>query len=262
MLRVQIAGLPARLYEQWKTSLNGWKADLPGDISVRVIPSGNTRYPLYTKHEFGRICEAIEEGYVHIIAFEGRNARDLSSSLKYDCRVTIAPVDTNVRIAGLTDILAVLETAIDFERRWCRTIRPQDLHNPLFLPPLCFSLSKGLNNHWKLSDCYRDTVQLGAAHDALKAVIASHRQNEPGAARFWQDSRQREFRNALALHGLAPAERQGRRRFRFCFEVLAGFHYDVVHNSRASFDLIDFRNTRHERLRRANVDPWGTVRPA
>jgi len=60
-------------------------------------------------------------------------------------------------------------------------------------------------------------------------------------------------------HALYPEQRLGGKRFRFCTLVPPGFHYDVVHERGNEFNLIGRQQT-YKNIKRANIDPWGSVR--
>jgi hypothetical protein len=74
------------------------------------------------------------------------------------------------------------------------------------------------------------------------------------------DGSGRQFRFDPARHALSPQERAKERRFRFCFEVPSGFHCDVEHQSGGEFSLKDHLGALFQKIRHANVDPWGSVR--
>jgi len=61
-----------------------------------------------------------------------------------------------------------------------------------------------------------------------------------------------------ARHGRSGADRQNRKSYRFCYEIPAGFHYDVTDDSGKPFKIeIDGRL---HTLTHCNVTPWGVVR--
>jgi hypothetical protein len=66
------------------------------------------------------------------------------------------------------------------------------------------------------------------------------------------------YRFDPSKHGISPTNRGGGKTFRFCYEVLPGFHYDVSDDHGGWF-TVDVDGKR-ERLKHCNVTPWGLVR--
>ncbi len=260
-LRIQLVGVPARLREGIAGDLESWRREISSRAELRVVPSSDARFPKYDARLSGQVDANVQDGYVHVVAVNGRGVEMLNRQLKFDCRTVILSAESDVHRTSWSVIRGALESVIAYEERWCSALKPKDLHSALLLPPPSFELAKGVVNHWHACDCYHDTEKLTIANNAMQAVSAAHRKSQAGSPSFWRDARDREFRIDPSRHALAPGERAGRRRFRFCYEVPAGTHFDVTHASRATFQLSDHVGRTHT-LRRANADSWGSIRPA
>lgn len=258
MLRFQVAGFPLRVHRRLEVPFAEWQALLPADVSVRLTPSQNQAVPEIGPHERRQIEANIQEGFTHIVTVPYRRIAELVTWLDLNCRVTRLAIRDAVT-ADWDAVQAALDQAIAFEQRWCSVVRPPDLHHPLLLPPIAFVPVKDLRDFWRQCNCYGDTAMLDAANSAIQKFRGVHRKSEGGLAAFWQDSGDRRFVIDPARHARAPAERAGVRRFRFCYEVPNGFHYDVTHRSEGRFTL-NTPEGPHAGIVRANVDPWGSTR--
>jgi hypothetical protein len=126
------------------------------------------------------------------------------------------------------------------------------------LPPPSFEPAPQVWDYWTDCDVYRRSEGLTEANNALQAVESLHRKPSDSGT-CWLDVRGRRFQPARHRHGLTPVEPAGGERFRFCFKVPGGFHYDVDHHRSQAFLLYDRFGNAHKVLR-ANVDPWGSIR--
>lgn len=149
--------------------------------------------------------------------------------------------------------------AVQFERRWCDVVKPRDMNHALLLPPPSFEPARTLHDFWRKCDCYGDASQLTGANNILQSVRANHRRSLSGMGSYWVDEKHRKFTIDRAGHARTTEDRQQLRRFRFCYEVLPGFHYDVVHVRGERFSLNGLQRL-HTNIMRGNVDPWGSVR--
>jgi len=177
----------------------------------------------------------------------------------FDCRVVRLDVLGNWQIEW-SELELALVAFTEFEDRWCQRIRPKDCNDPLFLPPPSFLAQSQVQNYWKRCDVYRKDESLTAANNLKQLVKSLHCKAETGG-KYWLDDGGKRFRKAShnAQHGRTPEERAGGHRFRFCFPIEYGFHFDVDHDRLEKFVLLDYNKVNHKIEKRANVDPWGRI---
>jgi len=152
-----------------------------------------------------------------------------------------------------------LREFLNFENRWNETVRLKDVNHPLLLPPPSFKAHSTIQNYWKECDVYWETRKLTRVNNAIQGVEARHRKTD-NFPPYWLDSAKKHFQKDPYPHAMTPEERQGRQRFRFCFPIPAGFHFDVKHQTSQSFWLTDHNKMAHNIRGYANVDPWGRIR--
>jgi hypothetical protein len=79
-----------------------------------------------------------------------------------------------------------------------------------------------------------------------------------GGARVWVDSDSKAFDHRGARHGVAPFPRA----WKFSYQVVPGFHFDVSSRVSRAFCVHASDGRRHDVLgsRHLNIDPHGWVR--
>ena len=255
-LKVQLVGLPQSSHTRLRASIDSWAE--ASNIDLRHLPSHNPRVP---ETREGEITQSVRDGYVHILVVPCRTAGNVARTFEFDCRVILLQSKTDLIVISWNELQSLLSNAIEFERKWINIARPTDINAPLLLPPPSFAVHNVLTNFWKHCDCYRSTELLTHANNLLQQMRSLHRRSD-GTGSFWLDRSDRVFRpTRRARHGRSPEERLGAFRFRFCFEVPVGFHYDVTHQHGREFSLQGAQE-HYSSLDRANVDPWGYVRAA
>lgn len=252
-LKLQLAGLPLSAHRRVKADLDGWAASLP--VSLRLAPSQKSRMPAVGKEEFAQICANVQDGFVHIAAVPSRDVGPLAKKFSFSCRVVRLSLDDPVRVTSHA-LIAQLTKVIEFESQWMEGVRPRDLGSPLILPCGHFVPSSVVQRFWSSCDCYWRSDALEAAKAIIGQVRQLHSRSSKGISRYWVDSQGLCFHRATAFHGRSLEERRGLKRFRFCFEVPPGFHFDVCRTDARPFTLAD-----RSEMERANIDPWGFVRP-
>ena len=143
------------------------------------------------------------------------------------------------------------------DEEWLHKFCPKDLRHPLLLPPLVFTTHPETADYWRHCDAY-STDQFPAAEKVLGDVDRLHRRLDGQGSRSWLDSRNRRYRFDPARHARSAADRDNRKSFRFCYEIPAGFHYDMTEDSGRSFK-VEIQG-RSQTLMHCNVTPWGFVR--
>lgn len=258
MISAQFAGLPLNAYRKLERDFYSWAETLMPAIRFRACPLLSEHTPRISTGDLKNIENNTAEGYVHIALFPIRDWKQVRDRFRFDCRVAILDLPGYLYGINWYMVEDALAKFLDFERRWCQTVCPRDLNHPLLLPPPSFEPAPKIRNYWKDCDVYRRTEELTEANNALQAMESLHRKPTDSGT-CWLDTRGRRFRVDPARHARTPAERAGAERFRFCFRVPVGFHFDVDHNRLQEFLLTD-RSGKAHKVRRANVDPWGSIR--
>lgn len=259
MLHLQVVGFPGRTYHRLQISLAGLADDLSPRAAVRFSPSLHKHMPQVATAERKQIRRNIQDGFTHIAAPPCRDFSSLYNEFQFDCRIIRLNIVDIIR-SDWDEVRTALLSALDFEERWSSAIRPMDLHSPLLLPPPSFNPIKPLAGFWKNCDCYRDTSKINTANDLIQAVRSQHRRGKTGLAGHWVDSGSRQFVGATAMHARTPEERVGMKRYRFCYEIPSGFHFDVTHESGRRFTVLGHNRQEHRNVTRANIDSWGSIR--
>jgi hypothetical protein len=206
------------------------------------------------------VVARVNAGFVHLGVVPYRDVWDVVyKAFRLDCRVRQFGLSDPINLIAWEELQQALVDMIEFEQRWLDMICPTDLRSPLLLPPPSFEPERSLTDYWSKCDVYHDTARLGIAHDLLGRVRARHRKRTERSGNAWVDNKKRQFTFDPARHALSPLERDDKRRYRFCFTLPTGFHFDVQHESEREFMLRDKMGAFH-RGRHLNVDPWGSIR--
>jgi len=258
VMNAQFAGLPLNAYRKLQRDFDSWSETLVPSISFRACPLLSEHTPYILPGDIKNIENNAREGFVHIALFRCRDWEQVKDRFRFDCRVTLLELPGHPYGISWPMVEDALAKFLDFENRWCETVRPRDTNHPLLLPPPSFKPAREVGNYWKDCDVYQRNEGLTKANNSLQAVQSLHRKPS-GSGACWRDVDGRRFHPAQHRHALTPAERAGVERFRFCFRVPGGFHFDVDHHRNQAFLLHDIAGNAHKVLR-ANVDPWGSIR--
>lgn len=258
-IKAQIAGLPLPFYRKIRSSLDQWALSLRPGVEIRACPSLSPTFPQMNDAELNAVKANVLDGYVHIAMFPCRDWERLRDALRFDCRVFVLKNLRYIPTPSWEELKLDIEKFLDYEERWCKIARPPDWNHPLLLPPPCFEESKEVEDFWSKCDVYWDTSKLNQANNTLAAVRSRHRGKLAGAKYAWADVKGKVFTVDPSRHALSPMERMGLIRYRFCYGVPPGFHYDVIHKSQQHFTIRD-QYGESRTLNRANIDPWGNVR--
>lgn len=258
-MKSQLVGLPLATHRRLQKELQGWASSLKPAHEVRFVPSKDEHRPIVQLQEIKDVAASVNNGYVHILVVPTRHFSLLLSEFQFDCRISSVQLPGGFKSLQWPTLRSALETCLDFENRWVTRIGPSDLRHPLLLPPPSFHTHSSVGDFWRACDVYGETQRIAAAHDVLQKVCSRHQRRESGIGQYWVDCSNRRFHHDRAAHGLTPEERTGTKRFRFCFPVPQGFHFDVTHELGNHFLISDCHGITHKLLR-ANVDPWGRIR--
>lgn len=256
---MQVVGMPLRTHWRLKSHSEIWVSALPASYSVRFLPSLDQDLPRIGARELSMVESSVREGYAHIAIVPTKDWTAVNKEFRLDCRVIRLDLRWDFKSLSWDEFQGALETVLEFEERWCNTVRPRDVNSALLLPPPSFELASELSDIWTKCDCYRDIREITVANNLLQGMSSRHRRSRGGVGPFWMDEAKRIFIVDRGGHARTPDERAGSPRYRFCFELPPGFHYDVTHEARGRFSLTG-KDLLYTSIRRANVDPWGLVR--
>ena len=259
LLRVQLVGLPLNVHRRLKPDFDAWYTLVQQEVSIRLAPSLSETSPEIGPRELKQVECNVQEGFTHIAVGPVRGWKELRKRFLFDCRLIKLRLPDDFLQLNWSRLKDALVAAVEFERRWRDVVKPGDMNHPLLLPPPSFEPAQDLRDFWQKCDCYGDTSQLTRVNNVLQKVKAVHRRSLHGMGSYWVDEKDRKFSIDRAGHARTIGERQGLRRFRFCYEVLPGFHYDVVHVRGERFSLKGLEGV-HVNIMRGNVDSWGSVR--
>lgn len=255
-LRIQVVGFPGTPYRRLKPQLEALqRTGMSEGGALRFVQCRHDHLPEIKREELNQISANVQDGFVHIASLPTRDFRALRK-FELDCRIAKLGVDGDLNRLTYESFYEALMSTLDYEKRWCAVLRPEDWHSPLWLPPPSFEVKEDLTNYWRRCDCYQRTELIGDAHNLVQTVASRHRRSEPGQGTVWIDARSRKFRVDRSLHGMSREDRSGLRQFRYTSEVPSGFHYDVTHVEGRKFWLASAHAV-HENCERANVNPWG-----
>ena len=259
MLRVQLVGMPLRVHRRLSVELGDFASRLRPEILLRLVPSSSQSLPDIGRPELEVVRQNIQEGYTHIAVVPSRAQKEVLREFRFDCRVILLDLPGDFIRLPWDVFENCLRVAFDFELRWCDAIRPSDVRSPLLLPEVSFVPEREVVDFWRHCDCYRDASRLTRANNLLQAVRGAHRRSKAGVGAYWVDAGRRQFIVDPSYHATSREERRGLLRFRFCYQVPAGFHYDVTHELGERFSIRG-RGEFHDRVLRVNADPWGSIR--
>ena len=152
---------------------------------------------------------------------------------------------------------ASLHAAARLDEAWLRKVSPSDLRHPLLLPPTFFLTTRNTEKYWHRCDVYSEE-RIPEAEQLLSVVEKEHHKADSTGGRSWIDGRKLRFKFDLSQHALSARGRTGVKEYRFCYEVIPGFHYDVRDDGGKAFIIeIDGKPTT---VHHCNITPWGHVR--
>lgn len=257
-IKIQVAAFPGAIYRRLKPDLEILqREEMPERAEVRFVQSRNDYLPEIMTAEFRQIEANIQDGFVHIGVLPTRTY-DTLRPFTMDCRIVRLDVGGNLQRLSIEEFRSAVFRVVEYEKRWCAVIQPDNWHHPLWLPPPSFEVDSDLKDYWKRCDCYQRTDRIEVAHNLVQSIISKHRVSEKSRGSYWLDIRSRRFRVDKSRHGMTPEERAGKRRFRFASEVPIGFHYDVQRMDEGKFTICSPAKTHHG-CTRVNVNPWGHV---
>jgi hypothetical protein len=256
-LKVHLFGLPLSTHRRLEQESNDWVDAVPPGHEFSSTPiSTNERAP-FSSNELKDLKAKVGHGYTHVIIPASRHWEAVAKFLQFDCRVHVARLWEPIRDVNWADLKEALHAAVKLDEKWLAKIAPADVRHALLLPPKFFSPVRDTEAYWYRCDVYQE-AKIPAAEKLLSLVEREHRKQDGKGGRSWIDQRNLRYRVDPSKHALSVAARSGQKDFRFCYEVMPGFHYDVHDDADRSF-VIDIGG-KSETVNHCNVTPWGHVR--
>lgn len=256
-MKVHLFGLPRSAHIRLRDESRGWSDAVPTPHEFRSTPILSNELGQVSKSEIDELAKAVGEGFNHIVLAGVREWKKVYSHLCFDCRIHIARLREPIRDLTWPLLQHHLQGVVSMDETWLRKLSPTDVRHALLLPPTVFVTNRNTAEYWQRCDVYSQE-RFASAEELLAEVEKHHRHPDGQGGRSWLDGRNRRYRIDMSRHGRSQADRTGMKSYRFCFEMPAGFHYDVSDDSGRTFTIeIDGRR---QSVTHCNVTPWGNVR--
>lgn len=255
-MKIVVFGLPRSTHIRLAGESDDWTDAVPDRHEFQSVPLDTNSIVPFTKHEIADLRRVVDDGFTHIVIVGRSDWKTIQTEFRFDCRVHTISFPESPRNIPWDFLRARLHEIADLDAAWLGKISPTDLRHALLLPPTFFRTSKDTMDYWNKCDVYA-SHRIPDAERILQIVEREHRKADGQGGRSWIDGRKWRYRFDPSKHGISASNREGRKTFRFCYEVLPGFHYDVVDDAGAWF-YVDI-NGKRERLKHCNVTPWGLV---
>ena len=256
-MKVHLFGLPISLHRRLKEASAGWVDAVPNGHEFRATPIDSNEKGSFKQAELDELLKGVGEGFTHVVIPANRNWDSIRKCLQFDCRIHLARLRQPLRDLTWDILKDALHTIATMDEVWLDKFCPKDLRHPLLLPPPVFATYHETAEYWRHCDAYT-AERFPAAEKLLEDVDRHHRRPDGQGNRSWLDARNRRYRFDPARHARSAADRDNRKSFRFCYEIPAGFHYDMSEDAGKVFKIdIDGRS---QTLMHCNVTPWGDVR--
>jgi hypothetical protein len=257
-LKIHLLGLPISAHRRLEKESGGWVDAVPQPHQFRSTPSSTNDGAPLTVREVKDLRAAVGEGFTHVVIPGSRNWTVVLEILQFDCRVHMARLREPIRDITWEKVKNSLHMAAKLDEIWLRKLAPSDLRHPLLLPPSMFGTTRDTERYWHRCDAY-SAAEIAKAERLLQIVEREHRRTDSSGVRSWVDGRRLRFKFDPSKHAVSDASRKGGKDYRFCYELIPGFHYDVTDSDGKRFRIIDI-NGNSVLVDHCNVTPWGRVR--
>lgn len=256
-MNIHLFGLPISTHRRLEEESDGWKDAVPAPHLFRPTPISTNEHAPFTEGELKILRDAVGEGFTHIVIPGSRDWKVVQSRLQFDCRVHVARLWEPARDVTWRLLRESLHAAAKLDELWLRKVSPSDLRHPLLLPPAIFCTTRNTERYWYRCDVYSEE-RIPEAEQLLSVVEKEHRKADSTGRRSWIDGHKLRFKFDPSQHALSAGGRTGVKEYRFCYEVIPGFHYDVRADGGKAFIIkIGGKPTT---VRHCNVTPWGHIR--
>ncbi len=256
-MKVHLFGLPISTHRRLATESDGWADAVPAPHEFHSTPISTNEQGLFTDGELKDLRSKVGVGFTHIVIPASRDWKVVQSHFQFDCRVHIARLWEPIRNITWELLKDRLHAATKLDEIWLQKVSPSDLRHPLLLPPTIFRTSRNTEKYWHRCDVY-SVERIREAEDLLSVVEKEHRKPDRTGGRSWLDGGKLRFKFDPSKHAISASNRRGTKEYRFCYEVVPGFHYDVRDDAGKAF-IIEIGGKRTA-VHHCNVTPWGHVR--
>jgi hypothetical protein len=256
-VKVHLFGLPISTHRRLQTESEGWTDAVPAPHEFHSTPISTNEQAFFTDGELKDLRNKVGEGFTHIVIPANRDWKVVQSRFQFDCRVHIARLWEPIRDITWELLKERLHAATKLDEVWLRKVSPSDLRHPLLLPPAIFRTARNTERYWHRCDVYSEE-RIREAEGLLSVVEKEHRKPDGSGGRSWVDGGKLRFKFDPSKHAISAGNRIGAKEYRFCYEMLPGFHYDVRDDAGKAF-IIEIGG-KPTTVHHCNVTPWGHVR--
>jgi len=160
----------------------------------------------------------------------------------------------------MSDFFQAINAVLNEELRWIELVKPRDESCCLLLPECAFLAESNVRHVWEAA------TQPGIERINLAATASERFKTEhwlsdtrrKNSHRAWIDTRGRIFDHRGPRHGTAPFPRS----WKFSYQVVQGFHYDVQSKDSRPFNVVAADGNRYAASGSGhiNIDTHGYVR--
>jgi|SRR5271157_450754 len=255
-----IAGLPLDSERRVQSALKQRNRS-PGVWQVIWMRSNGRMPGLAPSQLAGARQTASNAGGAHLLVFRGRQKREedlvVAEVAPYFRVRWLEPTLLRSIPHSMNQFFETIDQFLNEELEWIETVKPRDESNCLLLPERAFSAGTDVRHLWTAaSEAGIERIRLAAL--ASERFAITHWLPDKNGPRAWIDHDGRVFNHRGARHGEAPFPR----RWKFSYQVVPGFHFDVTSRVSRPFYVQASNGGRHgaSGLGHINIDPHGFVR--
>ena len=255
-----IAGLPLDSDRRVQSALKQ-RVPFPDVWEVKWMRSNSQTPGLAPSQLEGAAQTASSTGGAHLIIFRGRK--------KHEDDLVVAQVAPYFRVRwvertllkliphSMDQLFEAINEFLSEELEWINTVKPHDESCCLLLPESAFSAAADVRHLWTAA-AEAGVERIRFAARASERFKCRHWLPHQNGSRGWIDSDDRVFDHRGARHGVAPFPRA----WKFSYQVVPGFHFDVTSRVSRAFHVHAFDGRRHavSQPGHINIDPHGYVR--
>jgi hypothetical protein len=256
-MRVHLFGLPISVHRRLKEASRNWEEAVPAGHEFRATPLPSNSISGFSNSDLNELVSAVGAGFAHVVIPANRDWQEVKKRLEFDCRIHVSRLREPLRDLTWPLVKESLHRLISLDEIWLEKLSPKDLRHALLLPPEFFATHPKTTDFWRRCDVY-SLALIADSEQLLLAVEQHHRKPDGIGGRSWVDNRARRFRIDPSRHGRSANDRSQSKSYRFCYEIPAGFHYDVTDENGRPF-TVKIGN-QNESIMHCNVTPWGMVR--
>jgi hypothetical protein len=254
-MNLHLVGLPLSAHRRLADESNGWEGVVDEPHRFLSTPFASNDQQRFSSKELADIKDRMQGGWTHVIVAGNRRWQDVEKLLKFDCRVHVSRLGEPLREVQLQDLKNELSRVTALDAVWLSKISPADLRHALLLPPSMFRPARCVEGYWDRCAVYKPDG-IPRAEKVLETVEREHRRPDKDGGNSWLDSKRMRYKFDPGRHAMSEGARAGTRDYRFCYEVISGFHYDVRDDRGGSF-IVDGKS---RPVKHCNVTPWGHIR--